>query len=118
MAHILDGTWRSMLVRTHGNPENDNVFTIKVDPATGRLIDSKHGAADVTGQVTAGIFHHITIDEGTVRYRGILTEMGPMMRICGFFNLDPDCSGLSGGGGATGDSGFEQLQEIWIATKP
>lgn len=117
MAHILDGNWRSMLVRSHGNPNDDRTFTIKVNPATGELVDSTHAGTTVTGQVNQGVFHHITIDKGTARYRGILTEMGPMMRICGFLNLDPDCSGLSAGG-ATGETGFEQLQEIWIATKP
>lgn len=125
MAHILDGDWRSSIVK-NGNPQNDGVFHIEVDTSNGKLEPkSKHGDKAIKGGVGKGsAFHSIRIikESEQIEYRGVLIVDGATKIICGFQNLDPDAF-LSLIKRAEENPRekkalFDQIQEIWVATKP
>lgn len=120
MSHILEGDWRSFVVR-NGNPTGDQSFHLVIDQAGVIQPGSTHGANAVTGNVVQATFHQIFIDKATPRkkYRGVLLVNGPQMIICGVANLDPVVN-FEGRGDPKEDntSEFGQEQEIWIATKP
>lgn len=129
MASIFDGPWRSSIVPS-GNDRPDGTFHIEVD-AQNRLVNSTHHLENgdirsISGEVIRGTrFHSILIDEFTparVRYKGSLTvENGPPFMVSGLQDLDPEGAACDEAAGLTGDARtalFDQLQEVWVATKP
>ena len=122
MPHFMDGDWRSFVSR-RGNATDDKIIHLEIDPATGVLTaNSTHDGTRITGEVVQGPhFHHVFFNKGTQRsYRGILVLNGPTMMLCGHVILN------SGGVFASASSLSEdevmnllqQVNEVWIATKP
>jgi hypothetical protein len=122
MAHFMDGDWRSFVSRD-GNAADDKLFHLEIDPASGILTaNSRHDGTLITGQVIrGGHFHHVFFNKGTARaYRGILVMNGPTMMLCGHVILNS--VGVAAGASSMSEdevmSLFQQVNEVWIATKP
>jgi hypothetical protein len=121
MPHILDGDWRSFLVK-EGTPIPDGTFHIEVDE-NGDLTNSGHGPNPITGGVVSGgFFHQIFINQAAPPrfYKGILIVNGPSQVLCGAGTLNPRFF-LEREDRVTEEDllrFFRQEQEVWVATKP
>jgi hypothetical protein len=122
MAHILEGDWRSFLVR-EGTPTPDGTFHIEVE-TNGDLRNSNHGTGIpiMGGVVSGGFFHQIFIHQPAPPrlYKGVLIINGPSQVLCGAGILDPSAF-LENEGRMTEEDILRiltQQQDVWVATKP
>lgn len=123
MANIFDGDWSSSIV-PNGDERRDGTFHIEVDPQNNKLEPlSNHNGRPITGRVGRGSrFNAIIINEENprVRYKGSLIVDGASSIISGFQDLNPDglLKSEAGDSEKSDPEFFDQLQEVWVATKP